>query len=127
MRSLIISTVSLLLVLCIWFGFMTYCEDTLNSLISNITNEIEISVAAGDWDTAKESFSRFSDSWHKDKSIYSFFLDQSAMLDADFSIARAEAYIDEQETPSAMGELAFIREQLRFLFLNERINLENIL
>lgn len=127
MRSLIISAVSLLLILGIWFGFMTYCEDTLTSLVADITDEIEVNVAAEDWDSAKSSFDEFSDAWHKDKSTYSFFLEQSAMLEADFAIARAEACIYAEDVPGAMSELAFIREQLKFLFLNERINLANIL
>ncbi len=127
MRSLIISTVSLLLILGIWFGFMTYCEDTLGGLVAVIEEEIEVSVAAEDWPAAKEEFRRFSESWHKDEAAFSLFLEQSSMLDTDFTIARAEAYINAEDRSSALGELASIREQLRFLFLNERINLENIM
>lgn len=127
MRSLAISTITLLVILTLWFGFMTYCEDTLNVLVDDISINIEPHVSSEEWRAAEEGFSRFSEDWHKDKSIYSFFLEQSAMLDTDFAIARAEAYIKAEDKAGAMGELACIREQLRFLFLNERINLENIL
>lgn len=127
MRSLIISAVSLFMILGIWFGFMTYCENTLNDLIAEITDEIEVSVHEEDWDGAQKSFQNFSKDWHREKTYYSLFLEQSAMLEADFAISRAEAYIGAEDYANTMGELAYIREQLRFLFLNERINLENIL
>ena len=127
MRSLVISTISLLLILGIWFGFMTYCEDTLTGLVAVIEEEIEVSVAAEDWPAAKEGFRRFIENWNKYEAAYSLFLEKSSMLDTDFAIARAEAYIQAEDKASAMAELASIREQLRFLFLNERINLENIM
>lgn len=127
MRSLIISAVSLLLILAVWLGFMTYCENTLSLLVTDITQELETSVIGEDWSAAEEQFRRFSGTWHKDKELYSLFLEQSAMLDTDFSISRAEAYIKAQDAASALGELYCIREQLKFLFLNEKISLENIL
>lgn len=126
MRSLIISAVSLLLVLAIWFGFMTYSEKTLNYLIEDAAATVELSVKNENWDAAEEEFQQLSTLWHRDKAIYSFFLDQSAMLDTDFAIARAKALIEAKDKASSLGELSVIREQLRFLFLNERINLENI-
>ena len=127
MKSLIISAVSLLLIICIWFCFMTYCENSLGRLLETLSEDVIAKVVSDDWTSASESFERFSKKWHEQKTIYSLFLEQSAMIDADFSIAKAEGLILTKDKSGSLSELYTIHEQLHFLFLNERLTFENIL
>lgn len=127
MRSLIISTVSLLLIVAVWFSFMTYCEDSLSSLTEQIVSEIEPYVTDGDWDAAAARFDELSDDWHSRQDVYTLFFTHSEVVETDLAIARAKASIRAQNAAAALNELATMREHMKFLFENERINLANII
>ncbi|WP_206459736.1 DUF4363 family protein [Anaerovorax sp. IOR16] len=126
MRSFIISIINLLLILGIWLVFMFYCEKSIDELSKNLEQNIMIEIENDDWGSAEKHFSDFSDKWHDNKKIYTFFLDSRALLDTDFSIGRAESYIKSKDSSLALGELSCIHEQLKFLYLNEKISLENL-
>lgn len=127
MRSLIISTISLLLIIAIWFGFMTCCENSLTDLTDRIVADIEPDILDGDWESAALSFESLSRDWHSRQDMYSTFFTHSEVVQADLSIARAETAIRSRDAAMALSELAAIREHLKFLFENERINLANII
>lgn len=127
MRSFIVSIINLLLILTLWFGFMFYCENTIGKLAETLEKNIVTEIENENWNTAKEEFDDFSEQWHKSKKVYYYFLDTRAILDTDFSIGRAESYIKSKDSSLALGELSCIREQLKFLYLNEKISLENVL
>lgn len=127
MRSLVISAISLFLILAVWFGFMTYCEDSLNALTEQIVSEIEPAVTAGEWDTAAAEYDQLSRSWHANQAVYTLFFTHSEVVEAELAIARTEAFLRVQDASGAMAELAAAREHLKFLFENERINLANII
>ncbi|MEA4986803.1 MAG: DUF4363 family protein [Anaerovorax sp.] len=126
MRSFIISIINILLILGIWLVFMFYCEKSIDELSKNLEQNIMIEIENDDWDSAEKHFSDFSDKWHDNKKIYTFFLDSRALLDTDFSIGRAESYIKSKDPSLSLGELSCIHEQLKFLYLNEKISLENL-
>lgn len=127
MRSLTISITALLLIICLWFGFMTYTENLLSEFNVTITEVIIPSIQVQHWDAASDDFKNLTDNWHASKQIFDLFLDNDAMVETDFTIAKAEAYIAAQDTSSALGELFCIKEQFRYLFENERITIENLL
>lgn len=127
MRSLTVSVASILLILVIWFGFMAYTKDALTDLTDTLEESIIPSVHAGHWETASEDFYHFSERWHEEKRLFDFFLDNDTMTETDFSIAKAQAYIQARDLGSTLGELSCINEQLRFLYLNEKVTIENLL
>lgn len=127
MRSFVLSIINILLILGIWLGFMFYCENTIGELSKNVEENIITDIENGDWISAKEQFDNFSEQWHKNKKLYALFLDSRALLDTDFSIGRTESYIKSKDSSLALGELSCIHEQLKFLYLNEKISLENLL
>ena len=126
MKSLIISIVSLGLFVSGWCVFVNFTDKNLHQLMGKIEDDIIVSVYQGEWDQSLESFKEVSDAWHKQKKVYSFFLDTSAINETDYSFARADEYIKAKNLPLTVGELSCIKEQLGFLHLNEQITLENI-
>lgn len=126
MRSLIVSLVTLLLIIGTYFGFATYSHSQLNSLRDQIHGDIAQSVLEENWPAAKAGFQSLEDSWNNRSHVFSFFLDTSAMIDTDLSLARAKAYITAEERSGALAELYEIREKMKFLYENEQISLDNI-
>ena len=126
MRSLITSIATFILFLGLWYGFMTYCEGNLYSHEQILELETIMAVKDEEWDLAEVSFQRFSDDWHHSQKVYTYFLDENAMRDTDFAIAKASAFITQKETSLALGELYYIKEQIKFLYENERIKIKNI-
>lgn len=127
MKALVISIISLGIIIIGWCTFVNYADDNLHKLIDKIEDDITISIKSEEWDIASESFQEISKAWHKQKKIYSFFINTSAINETDYSIARAKAYIVTKNQPLALGELSCIKEQLGFLHLNELITIDNIL
>lgn len=126
MKSLITSIIILALSIGGWLFFLSYTHDSLHSMIDQIKDEVLVSVDNQEWDEARKSFEDVADRWHKHKKKYSLFLDNAAIIDTDFSIARAKGYMMTEETALATGELKCIVEQLGFLHANERITLDNV-
>ena len=126
MKALIISIISMVLVVAGWGIFVNYADKNIHELKNMIEKEIVVSVYADDWDSANVQFKDLSDKWHKQKKIYTFFFDTQAVMETDYSIARAKNYIYAKDIPLASGELSCINEQLGFLHLNELITLDNV-
>ena len=126
MRALIISTIILLCLIFIWFTFVDYADENLHALIDIIEKNVAVSIQDDDWESAAQIFQQVSEQWHENKKVYSFFFNTSDVMDTDFSIAKAEAYIAMQDVALSMGELSHIKEQLGFLHSNELITLEYI-
>lgn len=126
MKALFISIISIGILLTSWGFFVNYADKNLHELTRMIEKDIMISVYSGDWQNAELKYKDLSEKWHKQKKIYTFFFDTSAVMDTDYSIARAKNYIYAEDIPLASGELNCIKEQLGFLHLNELITLDNI-
>lgn len=126
MKSLIISIVSIAVVVIAWGIFVNYSDKNIHELMNKVEDDILISVYAEDWEQAAGQFQDLSEKWHKQKKVYSFFFNTTAINDTDYSIARAKNYIYAKDVPLAAGELNCIKEQLAFLHLNELISLDNV-
>lgn len=126
MKSLIISIVCLGILVGGWFVFANFADDTLHSLMNYIEEDIMAETIDEDWSAAQKSMDNLSHRWHRYKKIYVFFLNTDDINQTDYSIARADYYIKAKDLSNSTGELACIKEQLRFLHLNETITLENI-
>lgn len=127
MKSFIISLISIGLLVGSWAVFVNYADNNLHDLMNQIDDDILTSAYAGDWDKASKEFRSLSDKWHKQKKIYTLFIDTKAVNETDFSIARAKKYIKSEDLALSAGELNCIKEQLKFLHLNEIISIENII
>ena len=126
MRSLTVSAAVFLILILFWWFFMGYCEVSIAGLTDTIHTELVSEVRAFDWASATASFDAFDSRWHEAKRIYSLFLTETAILDIDYSVARLKAYLECENQNDALAELSAISEQLKFLFLRERINTQNI-
>lgn len=126
MRSFTVSAAVFLILILFWWFFMGYCESTIADLSNMIHGQMVEDVRQNDWTAATASFDAFDQRWHKGKRWYAIFLNESAILDIDCSIARLKAYLECASEDNALAELSAISEQLKFLFLRERISLENI-
>ena len=125
MKALIISFISIAVVVASWGVFVNYSDKNIHGLMNSIEDDILISVYAQDWDKAEKQFNDMAKKWHKQKKIYSFFFNTVDINETDYSIARAKNYIYARDIPLAAGELNCVREQLKFLHLNELITLDN--
>lgn len=126
MKALISSILLLAVSVAGWLVFLNYTHDTLHSMIDQIKDQVLIQVEAGNWEEASDDFDEVSKEWHKEKKKYALFLDSSAILNTDFSVARTKGYLEAKDTSLATGELKCIVEQLGFLHANEKVTWENL-
>ncbi len=126
MRSLIISIISLVVIITVWGFFVNYADKNIHELTGIIEDDILENVYAQNWDKAENQVSDLSKKWHDQKKTYTFFFDTAAVMETDYSIARAKQYIAAKDVTLASVELSCIKEQLGFLHLNELITLDNI-
>ena len=126
MKSLIISVVSIAVLITSWIIFVNYADKNIHQLMNTIEDDIIVNVYEEDWNSASDKFKDLSEKWHKQKKVYSFFFDATAINNTDFSISKAKDYIKSQNISLAAGELNCIKEQLGFLHLNELITLDNV-
>ncbi|MEG1931308.1 MAG: DUF4363 family protein [Anaerovorax sp.] len=126
MRSLVASSLCVLLIFAAWITFSNFADQTLHQLMTLTDDQLLTTVVAEDWTEAKTNMDHFTEKWHDYKVIYSFFLNTEDINNTDYAIARSTQYIKAQDVSNAAGELACIKEQLKFLHLKETLSLENI-
>ena len=126
MRSLLVSSLCLAILLAGWCVFYYASAEKSEAYITEIQEVIIPAVRAKDWDTAYAGFKEFGKDWHRYKKAAAYFFDTSALNEADYSIARAEEFIRAKDPSNSAGELAALREQFKFLHKNESISLGNI-
>ncbi|QOX65606.1 DUF4363 family protein [Anoxybacterium hadale] len=126
MKALIISAASMVIIIASWGIFVNYADSNLHELTGMIEDDILVSVYSEDWEKAVTQIESLTEKWHKQKKVYTFFFNTSAVMETDYSIAKAKNYIKSNSVPLASGELSCIKEQLGFLHLNELITLDNI-
>lgn len=126
MRALIISIISIAVLLAGWGVFVNYSDKTIHKMMNTIQDDILVNVSVQDWRRAEKQFDDLSDKWHKQKKIYTFFFNTKEINDTDYSIAKAKYYIKQKNAALSSGELNCIREQLKFLHLNELITADNV-
>jgi len=126
MRSLTVSAAVFLILILFWWFFMGYCEVSIAGLSDMIHTELVMEIRASDWPGATASFDAFDSRWHEAKRLYSLFLTETAILEIDYSVARLKAYLECENQNDALAEVSAISEQLKFLFLRERVSIQNI-
>lgn len=126
MKTLVVSLIGLALLVGSWLVFSDFASDTIDHLTDKIEQQIITPATTGKWDEARESMEEFTTEWDKYKKIFTYFLSTEEIDQTDFSISRAQYYIECQDVSNATGELAYIRKQLFSLHENEKLNLENI-
>jgi hypothetical protein len=110
-----------------WSFYISYSDEKIHTYINIIENGILLDVTSGEWSQAENKFEVLEDDWHEYKKTASFFFSTDKINDADYSIARIKYYSNSEDTSNSSGELSCLKEQLKFLHENEKINLQNIL
>ena len=127
MRSLVISVLALGILMGSWAVFVNHATDAIHQMSSIINGDLIPSVAAENWQDAKEQLGKVSALWKEDRLLYSIFFDAISIGDVEGTLAKVSAYIREEETANAEGELEYLNQQLSFLLENEKLSLENAL
>ncbi|HKM28345.1 MAG TPA: DUF4363 family protein [Anaerovoracaceae bacterium] len=126
MKSLIASSLILATLLGAWICFDIYSNNTLHDM----TDKIDIIVTSVEAENWKESYAKvnaLNKDWHRYKKVASFFLNTQHINDADYGFAKSVKYVKAQDVSNGSGELANLKEQLKFLHDNESLTLANIL
>jgi hypothetical protein len=127
MRSLLIASAVVIVMIGGWLIFNSYSNNAVENLIDRIEDEIIPEIEAENWDNSKDLIDEFKSDWHKYKEPALLFLNTDELCEIDYSIARAEKYIDAKDVSNSTGELNSIAEEMRFIISKEHINVENIL
>lgn len=127
MRALLTATFILILIVSTWGVFIHHVDDNIHLLIDIIEEDIEVNLEQPNWPGAYAGIKKLSEEWHDQKKVYAFFFSTLDMNEADYALAKAKSYISTENLSLAAGELANLKEQLKFLHSNELITLENLL
>ena len=106
MRSLVVSSLCLAVLLAGWGAFHYVSAEKSDEYITEIREVLIPAVQAEEWETAQKSFKEFGRDWH--------------------SYKKAEEFIKAKDPSNSAGELAALREQFKFLHRNESISMGNI-
>ena len=126
MRTLIISTISLALLIAIWGFYNTYSEQQLHLLISNCEQQVMPAIEAKDWNSAYDSFKQQYNLWHQYQKKARYMLETELLNNLDESYARTLMYIKAKDLSNSTGELLALQHGLESVHKNETLSLSNI-
>lgn len=126
MRNFMISVLCLGILTGAWFCFDLYSDRTLQGYMETVDEQIITAIQEKNWELAGNEMDALSKNWHQYKKYAAFFLDTQTVNEADFSIARTRYYIEAKDLSNSTGELACLKEQLKFLHSNEELTFGNL-
>ena len=127
MRYFIISIALLLIVVGTWLGFDIYSENELNEYIDSIENEIMLHIENENWQDAGSALEKLQKDWHEYRKYAEFFLGTTELNEISYTMTKSRSYIESADAAGAASELSYLKEQIRFLDLDENISAGNIL
>lgn len=127
MRSLIISTSIIIVLISIWSIYNNYSDDTITQLTTKIENDIITGIYQENWDETETKCEEVKAQWDKYRKIAIYFYSVSKLDEIDSTISRAFFYVKAKDVSNSAGECACLSTQLKYLYLNETLALRNIL
>ena len=127
MRALIISTISLLFIVCIWGIFYHYSNDTLQGMIFSCQNDIMPAIEKEDWDTASHHAEQQYQTWCDYRQNALYLLETDSLNKTEEGFVKTLMYIQAKDLSNSSGELLALQKQLTYLHQRESITLKNIL
>ena len=126
MRSFIVSILLLLVILGCWVGFDMYSNSRLDSYIDSIEAEIMPHIESENWQNAAASLEMLEKDWHEYRKYAEFFLGTTDLNEISYTITKSKSYIENADAAGAAGELSYLKSQISFLDLNEKVSAGNI-
>ncbi len=126
MRNFIISTISLLVILCLWRGFSLYSYKTTHPRPVQAQELIVSSINKKDWDSAEENYRQLLQMWDKYKRKASLFLDSKDINEIDSTMGKAYLYMKAKDVSNSSGEFSYLKDKFKLLYTNDSILLSNI-
>ena len=127
MKDLIISALIVLFLIGGWLLFDNYSKETTSIISNNLEENIIPLVEAAHWEEAKQQYKKIENQWSRYKRVGLSFLENDQINEIDLCIARAEKYIEAEDSSNSAGELCSIAKQLDLLPKREALTLSNIL
>lgn len=127
MKSFLITSFCLIVMVSSWIYFCHYSEQQLDSFAAEITSEIIPDAENGNWDKVIKEVSSLQNNWENYKDYAHHFFRTDNINEIDFSFVRINEYMYSREAASLTNELAFLSKQLQFLHENEQLSLANLL
>ena len=64
--------------------------------------------------------------WHEYRKYAEFFLGTTDLNEISYTITKSKSYIENADAAGAAGELSYLKSQISFLDLNEKVSAGNI-
>lgn len=127
MRDLIISSAIVVLLIGGWLYFQGYSSGSIDSMVSDIENDIIPAVESENWQEAADMTGDLKEQWNKYKQSALLLLNTQEINELDYCFAKCEKYIKAKDVSNSSGELNSLQAQMNFLTTREKLSLENIL
>jgi len=115
------------LALIIGFGIVTTA--LINSSAEELTtyiNNLEKHIAEEKWQESRQNIGEISKLWSKTKKNWLLFLDHQEIDNIDLTYARLNKYIEAQDLPSALAEVAALKLLVKHIPDISALTLRNI-
>lgn len=126
MKTLIIITLALLLLLIACVVAVDYIEVSAKEIIAMV-NSLDDAIDAGRWEEAKTLFRTVYDKWQTVEKRWKIIINHDDMRDIQLGFVDLAVTIAQQDQKEANKELSTLRYYLSHVPENERVDLGNVL
>jgi|LSQX01.1.fsa_nt_gb DNA-directed RNA polymerase specialized sigma subunit len=89
-------------------------------------NEIEEHTKNEDWDSALQSLHTINKEWPETSKMWTLLLDHVEIDNIDETIKRMSKYIETQNVPLALGEIAVLKQYIKHIPEKEKFSIKNV-
>lgn len=126
MKNLMIAVLCLLILIVPWLIYDEYAGTTISKCTDIIDKTVLPAIEAEDWDTVDEGYSSILKYWDKFEKTSEYFLDTSAVNEADELINKTKYHIRMHDASNSAACSSELLHLLNYLHENEMVSFGNV-
>lgn len=127
MRSVIVSSACVLLLVFLW-GIFYYCSgEILTDFSQELTGPLYTQISDENWEDAEQTIKNLTKNWEEHKALFYTLSSHAVVRETDVAFARLNEFILNKEISDAHSEIGAIKELFLSIRQGEAFTVDNIL
>lgn len=125
MRSLIISTIIVVILITFWIIIFTYISESVE-VLNSLLNNMEEKIYNNNWKSTTAIYNDINKKWTSTSKILMLTLDHEEMEKINLSLEKIKKYIAVKNKPLVVGEAATLKYLFNHIKEKESLSFKNI-
>ena len=126
MRSFVIATIIICILITIWYSFFSFLEDNIE-LYTTLLNELISEVKAENWEIAINHHKELENVFFEHQKLYMFFLNHNDIDKVLVTLEKSKQFIENKNKSFSLSELVTLKLHFAHILEKHSLTIVNIM